>query len=280
MKKIISSALVVAGMFVAGQASAHVGYRDLDINNPFTNAVTSNFGWYEGTEPTLANSHDLTWFTFNLAQDSYVDISVASTGAGTFAPSSRTVTGATSGSFTSVGDLNVAFSLFSGKVPASSVEYLTKKAGPGGVGITEPSNHQHGITTNGTNTTPYSAFLGLGAGVNTLTNSSGVTGSISYITHVNDSNVNGVTETLSDYLLAAGSYTILVGGASYPQFERRGYNADGTPNYVSINGGTYGVIASLSSRVAAPVPVPAAVWLFGSALVGFVGLGRRKALAA
>ena len=29
----------------------------------------------------------------------------------------------------------------------------------------------------------------------------------------------------------------------------------------------------------APVPVPAAVWLFGSALVGFVGLPRRKQLA-
>ena len=25
-----------------------------------------------------------------------------------------------------------------------------------------------------------------------------------------------------------------------------------------------------------PVPLPAAVWLFGSALIGFVGLGRRR----
>ncbi len=270
MKKIISSALVVAGMFIAGQASAHVGYRNLDINNPFTDSVTSNFGWFEGTEPTLANSHDLRWFTFNLTQASYVDISVAATGAGNFFASSRTVTGGiATNPFTSVGALDVAISLFSGVVPASSVESVTDVNGVlGGFQIAG-----HGITTLGSNAGPF------GAGINTLTNTNGQTSSISYLAHANEFGT-GATEALNNVLLGAGQYTLLVGGAAFPQFERRGYNADGTPILVEINGGTYGVIANLSSRVAAPVPVPAAVWLFGSALVGFVGLGRRKSLVA
>jgi hypothetical protein len=30
------------------------------------------------------------------------------------------------------------------------------------------------------------------------------------------------------------------------------------------------------ANVAAPVPLPAAIWLFGSALIGFIGISRRK----
>jgi len=43
--------------------------------------------------------------------------------------------------------------------------------------------------------------------------------------------------------------------------------------------GTFSV-ALASDAIAAPVPVPAAVWLFGSALAGLVGLGRRQAVQA
>ncbi|MCK9607637.1 MAG: peptidase M10 [Methylomonas sp.] len=258
MKKIIASVVVLIGMVFATQANAHVGYRSLDVNNPFTDSVTSDFGWHEGTQPTLANSHDLRWFNFTLAQSSYVDISVASTGAGTFASSSRTVTGATGADFTSVGDLDVAISLFSGMVPASSVESITDVNGTLN-GFPVPSQ---GITTIGTNAGPF------GAGINTLTNSGGETSSISYLMHANDFG-SGLTEALNHIFLNAGQYTLLVGGASEILFDDDGIT--------ELNAGTYGVVASLSVQ---PVPVPGAVWLFASAMAGLIGVSRRKSIAA
>jgi hypothetical protein len=43
------------------------------------------------------------------------------------------------------------------------------------------------------------------------------------------------------------------------------------------NAGVDGYVANIST---APVPVPGAVWLFGSAMAGMVGFGRRKAAVA
>lgn len=260
MKKIIASVVVLIGMVFASQANAHVGYRSLDVNNPFTDSVTSDFGWYEGTQPNLANSHDLRWFTFTLAQSSYVDINVAATGAGDFFASSRTVTGenASATPFTSVGALDVAISLFSGVVPASSVESVTDVNGTLN-GFPVPGQ---GITTIGTNAGPF------GAGINTLTNTGGETSSISYLTHANDFG-SGLTEALSHVFLNAGQYTLLVGGASLPLFAEDGITL--------LNDGAYGVVASLSVQ---PVPVPGAVWLFGSAIAGLIGVSRRKSIAA
>lgn len=264
MKKIIASVVVLLGMVFASQANAHVGYRSLDVNNPFTDSVTSDFGWYEGTQATLANSHDLRWFSFTLAQASYVDISVANLGAGNFTASSRTVPGGAGSAFTSVGDLDVAISLFSGMVPASSVESVTNVPAvgihPGGLGGFAVTGQ--GITTIGTNAGPF------GAGINTLTNTGGATSSISYLAHANDFG-SGLTEALNHVFLAAGQYTLLVGGASLPLFDVDGITL--------LNDGTYGVVASLSVQ---PVPVPGAVWLFGSAMAGLIGFGRRKSLAA
>ncbi|MBS4050374.1 MAG: peptidase M10 [Methylomonas sp.] len=260
MKKIIASVVVLIGMVFASQANAHIGYRSLDVNNPFTDSVATDFGWYQGTQPTLGNSHDFRWFTFTLAQSSYVDISVAATGAGEFFASSRDVAGANASDtpFTSVGALDVAISLFSGVVPASSVESVTEVNGVLN-GFPVPGQ---GITTIGTNAGPF------GAGIITLSNTGGDTSSISYLAHANDFG-SGVTEALNNVLLAAGQYTLLVGGASLPLFAEDGITL--------LNDGTYGVVASLSVQ---PVPVPGAVWLFGSAMAGLIGFGRRKSLAA
>lgn len=270
MKRIIASVVVLIGLAFASQANAHVGYRSLNLNNPFTDSVTSDFGWYEGTEPTLSNSHHLRWFTFTVSEASNFDITVSNLGAGDFTASSRTVAGGPGSSFTSVGDLDVAFSLFRGVVPASSVESLTRTGtNPDGTpilnGFAIPGQ---GITTDGIQHSPSSLF----AGDNTLTNSSGETGTISFITAVNEHGT-GITESLSNYFLNKGIYTILVGGASAPLLD--------TDGITLLNDGTYGVIASFRDLNAVqPVPVPGAVWLFGSAMAGLIGFGRRKSLAA
>ncbi|MBS3951563.1 MAG: VPLPA-CTERM sorting domain-containing protein [Methylomicrobium sp.] len=269
MNKILTSFVVLTSLLFGSQAYAHVGYRSLDVNNPFTASVTSDFGWYEGTTPDLANSHDLRWFSFTVAEDGNYDINVKALGEGVFNSSSRTVAGEVDANpFTSVGALDVAFSLFRGLVPAGSVESLTRTGtNPdgtpilGGFVVTG-----QGITTDGIQHSPSSLF----AGDNTLTNRAGLTGTITFMTAVNEKGA-GITESLTNYFFNAGSYSLLVGGASQKLFD--------TDGITILNDGAYGITASLTPTTLNAVPVPAAVWMFGSAIVGLVGFGRRKQLA-
>jgi hypothetical protein len=87
---------------------------------------------------------------------------------------------------------------------------------------------------------------------------------------------------LSDFTLPNGSdastfpealLSINFGGiASYALFDFTSINAS---RYIIDNfSGTFGSTEDIS-----PVPVPAAVWLFGTALIGFVGMSRRRKVA-
>jgi hypothetical protein len=60
--------------------------------------------------------------------------------------------------------------------------------------------------------------------------------------------------------LASGSYFALVSGATSGRF-----------------GGQYQVNYALKNGALSPVPLPAAFWLFGAALVGFYQVGKRRA---
>ncbi len=74
-----------------------------------------------------------------------------------------------------------------------------------------------------------------------------------------DDNSDGTaTLTLTD--LAAGQYTIIIGGYDGPL---AGHGAGSNLAYT----------ATIS---ASPVPLPGAVWLFGTALMGFLGVSKRK----
>jgi len=60
--------------------------------------------------------------------------------------------------------------------------------------------------------------------------------------------------------LAAGNYSLWIGGNG--------------PDASPVGSQSY-----LANITASPVPIPAAVWLFGSALMGFLGLQKRKMAA-
>jgi hypothetical protein len=48
---------------------------------------------------------------------------------------------------------------------------------------------------------------------------------------------------------------------------------------MSNEGGSIGSAADYTLNVLTPVPVPASVWLFGTALIGFIGMSRRTKVA-
>jgi len=89
-------------------------------------------------------------------------------------------------------------------------------------------------------------------------NPRGTTG-LTYVGQASTTVAGGVASYLFTGL-AAGNYSLWIGG-------------NGT---VAAPVGSQSYIASMT---ASPVPVPGAVWLFGSALAGFVGLRRRKIAA-
>ena len=58
------------------------------------------------------------------------------------------------------------------------------------------------------------------------------------------------------------------------------YSFDVTGTTTGLNGGTYTAGFTNLSANASAVPVPGAIWLFGSALFGFASLNRRKQATA
>lgn len=67
---------------------------------------------------------------------------------------------------------------------------------------------------------------------------------------------------------ALGNATVVWGEST---FASSGWIAHGT-NTATVNYALY----ALSAPLTAPVPVPAAVWLFGSGVAGFLAIGRRR----
>lgn len=80
-----------------------------------------------------------------------------------------------------------------------------------------------------------------------------------YLTHTPRDPITGLTSNSLTFTAEAGQiYTILLGG-------------NGEDWYSAYDGYVLSIQTS-------PVPLPGAVWLFGSALVGFVGVQRKKTL--
>ena len=114
-------------------------------------------------------------------------------------------------------------------------------------------------------TTPFS-------GPNNLTTTS--TGG--FINPIHVAGNNGPMETLILHL-AAGDYSIWAGGESGDSLDGNGAGCVGVNggSNAGCNAGAGNFRAAISIQVAA-VPLPAAVWLFGSALSGLALAGRRK----
>ncbi len=248
-------------------------YSSATVN---VNDVT-DFGWGNGTKTTLGDSHKVGMFNFRLSEESTVNISWnVDDGVGNF--------------------FDNGFTLYSGLLQYQGHddgnEKLNPKSGPTtkvqGVldGLTAPADVQ-GIISSYRQTagagTPTAPYVGQFNALDNWgqSNVSGNWSNVAFIQAVNGNvgSVDGFSANASDTLetlqitLGAGNYTIAASGA--------------LGAIANLNAGTLGAVDSFgltglhgqltfSAASVAAVPVPAAVWMFLTGMMGMLGLNRRK----
>jgi hypothetical protein len=78
----------------------------------------------------------------------------------------------------------------------------------------------------------------------------------------------------------SGAYDLASLGNSQTIYALTGNNGTGTPQSYILGKATLDTSGNLTISGNAPVPLPAAVWLFGSGVLGLVGVSRRRKAAA
>jgi hypothetical protein len=289
--KFVAAAVLLLGGsgFLAGQASAHVGYgtslySDASIIDPVTGAlgtgvvnaapdrtVSSNAGYLAGIDSTTwANSHDNRFLYFNLAQTSTIDFTITGTN--------------TNGN----GLLNPGYSIFEGvllgAVHDGAIVNPDHLASQTGFASWSPFSGANAaiLAAGGTNTTAHWGLYRSNADVTMSNNSGGV----HTITFTGLSGSNGLGNAISgQYTLGPGVYSLVVGGANATALGEllaaaiatNGDYTTASSALTAYNNARLARTFNIAFNVA-PVPLPAAVWLFGSGLAGVVALARRRAI--
>lgn len=279
--------------------------------NNFTPTATSNAGWISGQSnngvnrdlsgsgiDTLADSHNNRFRFFTLTAPS--------------TPVSITVTGTANASGAEL--LNPGFSLFSGLVPAASHDGVGNTAGmtPAQIATMQSAamvgaaaNVADGGLLNNTPafaswspfaaTNPFLVAEGGGAveadGANwgvykgdgnfTMGNNNGEVATATYTGITAGDGYNG--DVLDNKItwtgnLGPGIYSLVIGGTKASDLSAiyNGYVSGDTAGVAALRTARNMFIEMNVNGNVSPVPVPAAVYLFGSGLIGLAGMARRK----
>ena len=287
---LLAASLGLALLFsTAGPALAHVGYVTLDptlgVNTSLNSTAASNAGWIAGQDATTwANSHDNRFFRFTLTDTMTIDFTITGTntnGNGILNPGYSIFAGAgISGAHDGAGNLPAGAA-----VPLSYVGSLTGFASWSPFAATndeiDANNGAAGLTTAHwgqyrSNADVTMSTDGLPAAIPPVP---GVVGTINYL-GLSGFNASGNVLT-GQHTLGPGIYSLVVGGAN--PFDLATYLADAIATNGDYTTPSAALTAYNADRLArtfnlqfSAVPIPAAVYLFGSGLIGLVGLARRK----
>ncbi|NOS81644.1 MAG: hypothetical protein HOP32_08705, partial [Nitrospira sp.] len=75
-RALIAAAIAVGGMSWANNAAAHVEYIDLNASGGTASNPMKRFGWIDGTDTDLGDSHQASFFKFHLNEASLIDITM------------------------------------------------------------------------------------------------------------------------------------------------------------------------------------------------------------
>jgi hypothetical protein len=238
---------LTAGLLAASAASAHVSYTNRNLGtftgttiatNTISNqAIAGNWGWADAADADWGDSHKVRWFRFTLNNAADVTLTASANATATAA---------------SIGELIPGFSLYGGLAPAAAYDNAT---------VTQAYRAALPFATEGALNTLGDFQIG---------NDSAAINTLSFIGHsldgggfLGDGNLNGTTSRT--FSLAAGTYSLVVGGGDY--FAQLPSNPDFSK--------PYGMSVSIAVT---PVPEPSAIAmvLAGLACAG-VAIRRRAA---
>jgi hypothetical protein len=243
------SALSLATIFYICEAEAHIAYTDLiEIGTQTINAdgsktytdvsiVKSNGAWADATDVSGGSTHATPWYNIDITSPQGAYVDLTLTRVEEF------------NGFDIVKDFTPAFSIFEALAP--------------------PSSHQGS----------WFAFADT-----TLSNPLGQVGTIKYLAHAGEVDGTSDTASLNNYFLKAGSYSLALGGSCYecyPHIERLDpsspqYDPDYANIFTDIENDAELLRAYNLSLTLRPVPVPGAIWLMGSALLGVFRLSSKR----
>jgi hypothetical protein len=282
-----AAVLGFAGLFSSvGQASAHVVFgqslfSDASAVDPITGLtgvgstfsiqdrnVRSNAGWVAGLDATTwGDTHNARFMYFNLAGAATIDFTINAT---------ANSNGASL--------LNPGYSLFSGSVPNVS--------------------HDGGYYAGQSTFASWSPFAASNA--NIIANGGAITekwgefrANADVTLRADDANNNPIVSTMKytglfgltsngnsitgHYQLGPGLYTMVVGGTDTSELAALLSHAIATNgDYTTPSGALTGYNNARLARNfniqfnVTPVPLPAAIWLFGSGVVGVIAFARRR----
>ncbi|MEI6066870.1 MAG: PEP-CTERM sorting domain-containing protein [Methylococcaceae bacterium] len=238
------------------------------------NDVT-DFGWGNGTKTTLGDSHKVDMFNFRLSEASKVNISWnVDNGQGSFFDNGFTLYSGLL-QYQAHDDGNEKLNPKASTPPFAKVQdTLDGLTAPMDVqGIASSYRQTAGAGNPGTYVGQYNSLANWGQA-----NVSGNWSNVAFLAAINGNagSVKGFSANASDTLetlaitLGAGNYTIAASGALGAALAAGGFGVDSF-------GGTnlHGQLIFNAVSVAA-VPVPAAVWMFLTGIMGVLGLNRRK----